>query len=178
MRKALEIIGLPVVNSTTGEEFGKVKDLLFNDEWTFEGFLLEMNNWFKRGKYIPSSVEHVIGEDAVMIEEPEIHSLERSSQLFGLLTGTPKIKGISVLTENGHQLGQIEDVYLLEKKGILVGYELSDGLLSDLREGRKMLKRPPEVTLGEDALIVPVTSLEDVGEIVQGVSKHDTLSEL
>ncbi len=169
LRKALNVIGLPVIQTLTGEEVGKVQDVLFNQQWFFQGIVLETNGWFKKGRFIPSDKISAVGLDAIMIDNVQfIQSLEHTSHLFGLVTGNPKIKGMTVLTQNGHQLGQVEDVYFMEEMGTLVGYELSDGFISDLREGRKLLKRPTHTTLGENALIVPVSSEEDVGEIVQG----------
>lgn len=67
---------------------------------------------------------------------------------------------------NGQQLGVVEDVYLDAKTGKkVIGYELTEGFISDLKEGRKWLPMPDSVKVGEDALIVPVRASEALEEI-------------
>ncbi len=57
------------------------------------------------------------------------------------------------MLSNGRELGMVEDVYFMEDMGILMGYELSDGFISDLREGRKVFRPNSPLTWGEDVLI-------------------------
>ena len=60
-----------------------------------------------------------------------------------------------MLTVTGSELGRLENVYFLEEMGTLIGYELTDGFLTDLKEGRKTLHPAERLTWGDDALIVP-----------------------
>jgi len=49
----------------------------------------------------------------------------------------------------------IEDVYFDEQMGKqIVGLELTDGLISDITEGRKVVMINEDAQLGEDAVIV------------------------
>jgi uncharacterized protein YrrD len=43
----------------------------------------------------------------------------------------------------------------LEEVGTLIGYELSDGWISDLTEGRKWIKTHTPPVWGKDVLIAP-----------------------
>nr|WP_253944867.1 hypothetical protein [Paenibacillus sp. NEAU-GSW1] len=56
----------------------------------------------------------------------------------------------------------MSDVYFYPFQGTqIIGYELTDGFISDLMEGRKWLRAPDDsdaVLLGEDAIIVPAVS--------------------
>jgi uncharacterized protein YrrD len=75
-----------------------------------------------------------------------------------LASGEHKLKGLPVITVNGRQLGFLEDVYFEEKLGRKIeGLEISDGFISDLKEGRKRLPAPDEATIGDDAVIVPAS---------------------
>ncbi|MOA67251.1 hypothetical protein D3C78_1943430 [compost metagenome] len=47
----------------------------------------------------------------------------------------------------------------------IIGYEISEGFISDLKEGRKWLPMPEKVTIGEDAVIVPIHCIEEVDEL-------------
>ena len=67
------------------------------------------------------------------------------------------------MTRDGDGLGQIHDVYFLEEVGNLIGCELSDGLLSDLRNGRKFIPWRQDVTVGEDVVFLPEDKYIDMG---------------
>ncbi len=49
----------------------------------------------------------------------------------------------------------VEDVYFQEELGTIIGYELTDGFLSDVTQGRKMLPKVEPLTVGTDAIVVP-----------------------
>ena len=63
------------------------------------------------------------------------------------------LKGRSVLLTSGYELGVIENVYFMEEMGTIIGYELSDGWIDDLMEGRKVLKASEPLVWGQDVLI-------------------------
>jgi uncharacterized protein YrrD len=157
MRKAQDVIGLPVFDINHGKQIGKVIDLCIDPEWRLRGVLLQQSHWFQKGNYIPITSVCSFGEDAVTVEEEESQPLQdlREKSWFGLTTGHPRMKGLPVITVDGHQLGMVEDVYFAEELGIILGYELSDGFLSDLTEGRITLDRPDDTIFGEDAIVIP-----------------------
>jgi len=155
LRKARDVIGLSVFCKETGKELGTVHDLLVDEQFTVNGFLLDQAGWLKRGRYIPSEAVDVIGEDCLIVnDESAISFLDKQVPWNGLYTGRIKLKGKPVITKDGQQLGQLEDVFFREKTGTIIGYELSDGLIADLTNGRKTVYKPDQVTLGEDALII------------------------
>lgn len=143
---------------SNGKQIGKAMDVIFDSDWQIQGILLEQGSWFQKSRYIPISHIHAIGDDAVTIHHEQQTSTLELGEYYSLTTGPRKVKGIPVLTANGHQLGMVEDVYFLEEVGTIIGYELSDGFLSDIKEGRRTLKRPNKTTFGEDAIIVPVSA--------------------
>lgn len=160
MRRAREIIGLPVIDIEAGKQLGTVKDLLIDRDWSLRGVLLETKRWFSSLRYIVWENVVSVGKDAVTVPNEQcVRQLDETNDWLSLLNGSYKLKGLPVITVDGQQLGWVEDVYLEEQLGKKVlGCELSDGLLSDLREGRRWLPSPDNVTLGEDAVIVPAGS--------------------
>ncbi|GJM84228.1 hypothetical protein HMSSN139_67240 [Paenibacillus sp. HMSSN-139] len=75
------------------------------------------------------------------------------------LTGNGKLKELPVLTEDGIRLGHVTDVYFEHELGnTITGIEISDGFFTDLMEGRKLLPFMPEMTRGENAIMVPLGS--------------------
>ncbi|WP_019533541.1 PRC-barrel domain-containing protein [Paenibacillus ginsengihumi] len=167
MKRARDIIGLPVVCSATGKQVGTAKDLLLSEEWQAVAIVLEPKQWFSGPACICWEHIRAIGDDAVMIgKEEAIQPLESVAEGATLLDGPRKLRGLPVLTANGMQLGLIEDVYLEPGEGKqVIGFELTEGFISDLREGRKRLPLPDSVTIGEDAVIVPAGCGERLDEI-------------
>jgi uncharacterized protein YrrD len=154
--RAQDVIGLPVFDLGCGEQIGKVVDILFDVNWQVQGVALELGSWFQKDRYIPISDICAFGEDAVTVRELHHSSGQKTKDFYRLTTGHNKIKGLPVLTVNGHQLGMVEDVYFMEEVGTIIGYELSDGFISDIREGRRKLTRPAKTTFGKDAIIVSI----------------------
>ncbi|MCS1350256.1 PRC-barrel domain-containing protein [Mechercharimyces sp. CAU 1602] len=162
MRSSQDIIGLPVIQRVDGKKLGIVRDLLFDDHQQCYGLLLESGKWVKRGQFIPANRVSALGQDAVMVEDssaalPLDEAVEES---MGFFSGDKKLKGRSVIQATGQELGMVENVYIGEELGKLIGYELSDGLISDLTEGRKVLHSHQPLTWGEDVLIAPSVGIE------------------
>ncbi|GAA3408055.1 PRC-barrel domain-containing protein [Paenibacillus hodogayensis] len=173
MRRAQDIIGLPVISIGTGKQLGTAKDVLIDKDWNVQGVLLDSKHWFGSSRHIGWDDVVSVGSDAVTVkEEGVVRELDdHTAGTLLSLNGEFKLKGLPVITEAGDQLGYVEDVYFakqLDKK--IVGYELSGGLIDDLKEGRKWLPSSEEAKIGEDAVIVPLhcvvqetPSFEEIG---------------
>jgi uncharacterized protein YrrD len=173
LKKARDVIGLPVVCVESGKQVGTVKDLLLGEEWQVKAILLESRMWFSSASCILTEDVIAVGDDAITISNEEaVSRLDDSLAYTSLVNGDRKVKGMPVLTVNGQQLGIIDDVYLDQNVGKhVIGYELTEGFISDLKEGRKWLPLPDSVTVGEDAIIVPVHCNESLEEIF--ISKEE-----
>jgi uncharacterized protein YrrD len=173
LRKAHDLIGLPVITVDSGKQIGQVKDLLVGPDWNIRGIMLEVKHWFSSLRYIPWEGIVAAGEDAITIpNESVIREFEHVEECHAFLEGSRKIKGLPVITVGGHKLGVVEDVYLNQNWGKqILGYELSEGFISDLKEGRRWLPMPVAATKGEDAIIVPVHCAQEVEELF--VSKEE-----
>lgn len=125
---------------------------------------METKTWFTRPRTILWEDVASFGEDAVLIpEERVIFELPDADDKFYLCNGTSKIAGLSVLTEEGEQLGIVSDVYfseIMDKR--IIGFELTEGFLSDVTEGRKWLPFPEHATKGDDVIIVPGSCSQEV----------------
>jgi uncharacterized protein YrrD len=158
LRKARDLIGLPVLAVDSGKQVGNAKDLLIDPTWHIMGIVLDTKYWFSSLRYVEKTNIIACGEDAITIpNENAIHKLDDDINLYAFIGRNGGIKGLPVITVGGHQLGMVEDVYLEQDWGKqIVGYELSEGFLSDVRDGRKWLPLPKQAIRGEDAIIVPV----------------------
>ncbi|MGO4370177.1 PRC-barrel domain-containing protein [Paenibacillus sp. 2TAB19] len=164
MIKLQRLIGLPVIVIHSGKLVGTVKDAYFDEHWQLQGLVLESPRWLALSlKIVRWTDVLTCGEDAVIIgSEGAVVRLKPKELLRSFYTGIVKLKDLPVVTVQGNQLGRISDVYFYPFQGTqIVGYELTDGFVSDLMEGRKWLKAPSDpdtVLLGEDAIIVPAVS--------------------
>lgn len=167
MRRARDIIGLPVFAIYEGKSVGVVHDIIMDDSWCTTGITVEDKTWFSSPTYV--SWRHILafGEDAVTIQnEQVIRPMDVHPDMIFLLKGPRCIKGLPMLTVNGQQLGLVEDVYLEPTLGKqIIGYELTEGFISDLQEGRKWLPFSQKARLGKDAIIVPVGCEQDLEAI-------------
>ncbi|SDD00792.1 Uncharacterized protein YrrD, contains PRC-barrel domain [Paenibacillus sp. UNCCL117] len=167
LKRTRDVIGLPVICVQTGKQVGAIKDVLLDDEWQVRAFILSDGHWFQEANCVEWEGVVAIGDDAVTIEREDlIKPLEAEESWRLLLGGSRRIKGLPLLTVNGNQLGFVDDVYLDGESGRkVIGYEVTEGFISDLKEGRKWLPMPDSVKVGEDALIVPVHASEALEEI-------------
>lgn len=112
------------------------------------------------------------GEDAVMIRSKEsIDKTDADHIPCTFLLGKNKLKDLKVLTTTGTILGRISDVYFDQKLGNTIGaLEISDGLVTDLIEGRKWLPCSDEMSIGENALMVPAMSEERLQKAINIVN--------
>lgn len=139
----------------TGKKLGQVYDLLFDDEGALRGVQLDAKGIWRKGQFIP--IEHIlsIGEDALTVKTDDVGSNIDPSSFHSILDGNEKLKGKPVITTHGVELGVVEDVYIREEMGTIIGYELTDGFFSDVTQGRKVLPNKESFTVGADAIVVP-----------------------
>ncbi|MDR3288081.1 MAG: PRC-barrel domain-containing protein [Peptococcaceae bacterium] len=146
MRRTREIIGLPVLGMQSGLRIGWVQDVVY-DEKTNEvtGVLLE-NHLFQAAKGIPRTEINAICKDALTVKKEE--------PLAILGTHISQKIGNRVYSQDGDARGTIQDVYLDDEGRQVVAFEVSDGLLADLLQGRGMILRQHVMADGKDQLIV------------------------
>lgn len=138
-------------------------DLYFSQNGELCGVRLDAKGLWRKGKVIPIEEIVNIGEDAVTVRtDTMISSLSAEHEFLSMMDGN-RLKGKPVVTTNGSELGIVEDVYFEEKLGKIVAYELSDGFLSDVTEGREVLPLQPQFVIGDDAIIVPQETSGHIG---------------
>jgi uncharacterized protein YrrD len=162
VRNLQQMIGLPVLLDS-GKRVGHIQDIGFDEFWRLSCLVLDTKVWFRRAVRIVKWDDVAIcGEDAVIIRRPgSVATIRRSELLRTFQTGIVQLKELPVVTVDGQELGRVSDVYFRKSEGTqMIGYELTDGFLADVFEGRRRLVFPdgPEgVTLGEDAILVPAS---------------------
>lgn len=163
MKKLQEILGLSVLDTSSGKRVGVVKDIYFDSAGNVKGLLVESNGFFSRNSFISYGNIGAIGDDAVIIGTSEfLEPLHENEQYYSFNSGKKPYKELPIVTTNGNEIGHIIDVYFKEELGKIIGYEISDGFLTDITEGRRTIELPNHLIIGEDAIVVPNVEIKDV----------------
>ncbi len=142
LRTMQRMIGLPIVSMATGKEIGQICDGCMCDG-RIAGFIIKRNHaLLHHHGFLPFEAIQHLGEQAVMIDEDtKVENVaDTHKQYDPICTSRKKFKGKPVLSSEGDMLGLAEDVYFSMEVGTIIGYEVTDGWLSDIKEGRKVVK--------------------------------------
>ncbi|MFS0727416.1 PRC-barrel domain-containing protein [Paenibacillus sp. 1P07SE] len=167
MLKLQHLIGLPVI-SESGKSVGKVRDIWFDEHWQLRGIVTGGRGWPRKGTYAVDWDNIVTcGRDAMLVSRSDAVQLLAAGEIIRCFCwGESRLKDLPVMTTSGEELGRISDVYFEPIKGTpIVGYELTDGFISDVMEGRQWLRVAQfaeEITLGEEAVLVPESASHEL----------------
>lgn len=151
MRKAKDLLDMAIVHQETGQALAYVRDLVFTpDGRRLAAIMVDTGGWFHDARVIPWSAVTRVG-DVVMVTGDPIVKAKDSPELAENLRHEVKISGTSIVTQTGERIGQVGDVFVADN-GDVVGYEVSQGFLSDLG-GRKFLAIRHVHNVGRDAVI-------------------------
>jgi uncharacterized protein YrrD len=166
MIKRQSIIGLPVIEESTGRKLGIVQDIYTNNQNAqLEGIYITNKGWGNKTIGIP--FEGVtIGYDAV-ITEGRLHPstqpmIENNSELKKLLNK-------KVVREDGKELGVISDIILDPLTGKITGLELSESVIGDLISGRQILPYEPHEYVEGDMLVVTHDQADSIASTNKGI---------
>ncbi len=148
-------VGLSVVDSSTGDQVAKVKEVFVDlGDNRVVAFGLERKGWFERDKILPFSRAASLGEDGIIISDKE--ALEDRGDLDSLTRA--QLEGKRLLTEKGKDVGVVDDILFNEENGALVGYRVSGGLVKDLTEGKGWLPAKADLTVGKETVVLSGTA--------------------
>lgn len=162
MRRAGELIGLPIITRTKGEIIGEVDDILFEAE-SGELKVLVIKN---RERFY-TSIDNIykIGQDLIVVENTNFLTksyLADIDQFASLDNGQHTILGEQVITSDGKELGAVKDLVIDEESYKMTGYEISGGILNDLLQGRNILPIDKSFVKGEDVVILENSNLKEI----------------
>ncbi|GAE32198.1 hypothetical protein JCM9152_3720 [Halalkalibacter hemicellulosilyticusJCM 9152] len=153
MRTFSTIEGFPVIDQATGQECGHVNDLVYK-EGRITGLLVDPKGWLTRQRFLSISDVKSFGNDAIMITSTKKLQLFERKHDYLLKHGKNRLQGMTLLSHEGEKLGLMEDVYFQEEVGTIVGYEVTEGLIADLMEGRKVVKSEEPLTIAKGRAIM------------------------
>lgn len=168
MHKLRGLLGLPVLEIEGGIQIGEVQEVVVSIERAaFIGLVIGGSSWFNQARGILFADLHGIGRDAVTVR-----SAEAVADFTAVLAAGDAVKLLAlcdkpVYSETGDFLGRVVDLAFDAVTGEVRFYELSDGLITDLMSGRRLMPLPVAQVLNEDRLIVPAAMAETLQAVDQ-----------
>lgn len=165
-----EVLNLPVICADSGKKAGAVKDILFSlKNREVKALLLEHSGLSLKKKVVILSELLSLGSDAAIINSSNcVSNMDRAAftEAFG---DESSLLGLKVFSRAGGEIGAVKDVIFDIQTGKIEGFEISDGLLQDVIQGRKMLPLFGKVELGEEFAIVESEAVDEMEEMGGGL---------
>jgi len=156
MIKGREILGLPVVTMDEREQIGEVKDIIYDPyQNIILGCLLEAGGWIRSGKGFLYNEVLKLDRDGLIIKDRLVaRNINTITEFQEVLAQKIDIRGLRLEKEDGQYMGVIQDLVIDEKTGEITGYEVSDGVIQDLLDGRATVSNMG-ACITEDRVIAP-----------------------
>jgi uncharacterized protein YrrD len=170
MRKGTDLIGKPIVSFDTGERIEHIRDLI-SDQTKNQllGFVVDEGGWFSTARVLPLSHIHAIGPDTIIVRSKDaIVPADSDLVIQRILERNNVLKGTTIVTTDGQDLGTLVDLYFDDQTGIIEGYEASGGVFADAFSGRSFVPARQTLKIGEDVAFVPPETAQLMEEQVGG----------
>jgi len=154
LRRGKEIIGLPVIDLSSGQRIGEVKDLICDQsEQRITALIIDRGNLWRKGRIIAWESIYSVGNDAVTIASTSV--ITSAAKLSGNQHTGNRYLGKQVLTTSGQYLGRVDDIAVNQISGQIVGCVLTDGIVGDFISGRAIIPLVEGAVMSVDNMIVP-----------------------
>jgi uncharacterized protein YrrD len=159
MKKANDIIKLPVISILEGEELGIVEDLLIDaDNGKVEFLVVNDSEWYMGAKLIAFEDVKGIGVDVITTEKKQtLKPFSECQVAMDYAKRGIRIIGTKAYTETGVYMGVIDEIIVDEKNGVIYGCDLI---------------RDKEKNKGKEKVIIPSNSIITYGKQVSIVVDH------
>ena len=167
MRKGNDVIGSPIFAYDIGEKLeNKIEDLILSqNSQQILGFLVDEAGWTANALALLFEQIDALGPDAVIIRSKDVLTPMKEIGIEQVLE-QGRLKGSKILTTEGRALGTIVDIYFDDQTGIVQGYEVSGGTISDSYTGRAFVRANENTKVGNQVVFVsPSTLIEEQGGI-------------
>ncbi len=170
LQRYSEVLDLPVICADTGKKAGVVKDILFSSrDRQVKALLLEQKGLSVRKHVVFLNELLSLGGDAAIVDSSLcISDLERAS-FKKAFEDEGSLIGLKVYSKSGGEVGVVKDVIFDWRTGRIEGFEISDGLLQDVLQGRKLLPLFGKVELSKEFAVVETEAVEEMKETGGGI---------
>lgn len=171
-----KILGLPLLLLNEGRKAGIIHEVVFNIyNSAIEGLI--NNEIGKKRKFIGLSDIKLLDNKVVIQDSKNIKNWDKSKNDNNrFICGKELIKK-KVFDYNGNDLGYVCDVFMDFEIGSLEAFNLTDGIIEDLFEGRKIIPVFGKTVLKEEGLFVGKESIEEFVDVRKGIKQIFSINE-
>ena len=154
--RRLDVIGLPVIHRQFGKPIGRVEELLFNKPGgRLIGFTLMGGTWWHGVPVYPFEEVAVIGVSAILVRDAEaVLTAKHQEKLDELKANSVRLVGKRIIDDSGNDLGYIDDVFFETSRGMIVGYQISRGIIQDLLFCKTFISADSDLAWGKEVAIL------------------------
>lgn len=156
-------LGLPVICARDGIKIGTLKDVAFNRESRgVIAFLLEKGSHNVKGNVILLRDVLSLGNDALIIDSPDCLLDYWKFKKTCEIQEKVQLRGFKIYTQEGKDIGIVQDIFFDYKTGKVEAVQVSDGLFQDLMRGRNILPFFGRIKIGRDNILVEDEAVEEM----------------
>lgn len=164
------ILGLPVICARDGIKIGTLKDVAFNkDNKGIAAFMLEKGSHNVKGNVILLRDVLSLGNDALIIDSPDCLLDSWKFRKSFEIQDKVQLRGFKIYTQEGNDIGIVQDVFFDYRTGKIEAVQVSDGLFQDLLNGRNILPFFGRVKIGRDNILVDNEAVEEMSSTGGGL---------
>ncbi|MBU1177957.1 PRC-barrel domain-containing protein [Patescibacteria group bacterium] len=154
--KHSQVTKLAVVSISSGENLGKIADLVINsDGGQCLALLIQPEGILVAKKIILIDDVSDFGDDVVMVQnEKMVVPFRDNEDLKQIVDQGAKIIDNEAITYSGELLGEVKDYEVDEESNKISRLFISTGLIKDLFKGELIITADKIVSIGKDAIIV------------------------
>ena len=126
MKKTQQVLGLPVIEISTGEQLGSISGIVVNpDQGKVECLLLDRDKWYGEMRALPFGAVLGIGEFAITISQKgDVSTVSDRAEFVSILEKNIQVVKAAVMTRSGQYVGTVTDFVLDEQSGKILGCEV------------------------------------------------------
>lgn len=174
MRRGREYIGVPVKSVGRDAPVGQITDLVFTHQGSLKALTVFPNRGlFRRARTVP--IEMFVDlhrSGGVFLESKDLSETHDSGGEIRLIANGAGLCGRRLVTHDGQEVGIVGDVVLDGRPAKVWGFEVSDGIIKDLLDGRSVIDARGAVVRGETIVLedgpTPHMNLVDQGHATCG----------
>ncbi|HEX3028974.1 MAG TPA: PRC-barrel domain-containing protein, partial [Clostridia bacterium] len=140
MERYSEVLGLPVICVENGKKIGIIEDVIFCPKTKeTRAFILQRKGCSIDRKVILVKDVLSLGNDALIVNDCTCAKNFKTVKNSEELKNRGDIQGLKIYSKNGENVGTVKDILFDYRTGTIEGVEISDGLIQDIVQGRRIL---------------------------------------
>lgn len=126
MKKTQQILSLPVIEISSGNQLGTVSGIGVNpDQGSVECLLINGENWYSEMRAIPFAAIQGIGQSAVTImSSSDVFPVSKRTDLVSVLEKNAVIINAGVMSRTGTMVGTVSEYMIDNRSGLIRGCEI------------------------------------------------------